>query len=275
MIDNTIINGLWVGNQLSPLELLTLQSFVDHGHQFYLWVYENIQNKIPTNVILKDANEIVPHRDVFTLKYGDEEQGFGKGSLALFADWFRYNLLFEKGGWWVDMDVTCLKPLDIKSDYYFRAHPILPMIGNVMKCPKQAPFLQQTIHHLNPEKIENTIDWLLPNKVLNEQVKAFQLEGNIKQQHSNLDNWQEVEAFVFSKQSVNPDWKFIHWMNEEWRAQNINKTSFYKNTSISQLMKKHGVDFQIKPKNKSYYLWHLKKNKVSQQLKAIIKGASL
>lgn len=34
------------------------------------------------------------------------------GSLAVFADWFRYRLLAERGGLWVDTDVVCLRPFD-------------------------------------------------------------------------------------------------------------------------------------------------------------------
>ena len=34
------------------------------------------------------------------------------GSLGLFADWFRYRLLFERGGFWADADMVCLKPFD-------------------------------------------------------------------------------------------------------------------------------------------------------------------
>src|SRR4029434_7249964 len=34
------------------------------------------------------------------------------GSLAVFADWFRYRLLAEHGGLWVDTDMVCLRPFD-------------------------------------------------------------------------------------------------------------------------------------------------------------------
>ena len=271
MTDNTIVNGLWVGNRLSPLELLTLHSFVDYGHVFHLWIYEELENQLPQNVILKDANEIVPKTDIFRLKYGDVEEGFGVGSLALFADWFRYNLLYQQGGWWVDMDVTCLSPLDISTEYYFRNHFVLPMIGNVMKCPPKAPFLLETIKQLSPESIENTKDWLYPNKVLNEQIKIFNLSNFIRKGNSNIDNWIEIEPLLYQQNALNPSWKYLHWMNEEWRTQQIDKIAFYQSTTLSYLMQKHGVPFQTKSKRKSYYYWHFKKSKLGQGIKSIIK----
>src|SRR5262249_53705507 len=41
--------------------------------------------------------------------------GFGKGSPAAFGNLFRYKLLAERGGWWVDTDVVCLS--DAIPDY--------------------------------------------------------------------------------------------------------------------------------------------------------------
>ena len=32
------------------------------------------------------------------------------GSYAMFADMFRYLLLYLKGGWWSDLDMLCLRP---------------------------------------------------------------------------------------------------------------------------------------------------------------------
>ena len=65
---NRTINGLWIGKQLSPIELLTLHSFVRHGHHFHLWVYEELDHQLPANVYLRDANQIIPQQQVFKKK---------------------------------------------------------------------------------------------------------------------------------------------------------------------------------------------------------------
>src|SRR5690606_39527147 len=37
---NDIINALWIGKHLSLIEILTIRSFLDNGHSFRLFVYE-------------------------------------------------------------------------------------------------------------------------------------------------------------------------------------------------------------------------------------------
>jgi hypothetical protein len=105
--DNKIVHGLWVGSELSALELLSIKSFLFHGHEFHLWLYESIQTPLPDGVIVQDANKILAKKHVFRYK-NKSNFGHGKGSLAGFSDIFRYKLLYDKGGWWADMDITCL-----------------------------------------------------------------------------------------------------------------------------------------------------------------------
>ena len=38
---------------------------------------------------------------------------------AGFANFFRYKLLLERGGWWVDTDAVCLRPFDFPEEYVF------------------------------------------------------------------------------------------------------------------------------------------------------------
>ncbi len=119
MGDNVVVNGMWVGAHLSLMELLTLKCFVDHGHRFLLWTYGQIpQDELPEGVELRDASSIIPAREVFSYRRGPHA-----GSYAGFSDIFRYNLLHDRGGWWVDMDVACLKSFDFPEPYVFRPRP--------------------------------------------------------------------------------------------------------------------------------------------------------
>jgi hypothetical protein len=246
--ENRIIHGLWVGEKLSEIELLTLKSFTGFGHEFHLWVYEKIKNKLPKNVILQDANEIIPQKKVFRRKYNDPEAKIGKGSLgAPFSDIFRYKLLYEKGGWWVDMDVTCLKPIDFQGDYFFRSHPLLPMVGNIMKVPKGCELMRLSYEESDRTCDENTLEWLKTNQILNKHIKLLGLEQFIYSDYVNLDWWQTTEPFIFQKQSIPLDWYFIHWMNEEWRMQGISKNRFYRNTRLFELFTKNSLSVKSYP----------------------------
>ncbi len=94
--------SFWYGGPLSPYEHVCLRSFLDHGHDFELYTYD-LALAVPAGVRVRDAAELIPESEVFTY-----QQGFGKGSPSAFSNLFRYKLLIEKGGWWVDTDVVCL-----------------------------------------------------------------------------------------------------------------------------------------------------------------------
>jgi len=108
-MNDTVIQSLWIGNKLSKLEQLSIASFLYHGHQFHLYTYNDISG-IPDGTQLKDANEIILERDIFT---------YYNGSYAGFADWFRWALLFKNGNFWVDTDVICLKPFNFDTNLIF------------------------------------------------------------------------------------------------------------------------------------------------------------
>jgi len=108
-MNNTIIQSLWIGNNLSKLEQLSIASFLYHGYEFHLYTYNDISG-IPDGTQLKDANEIILEKDVFT---------YHNGSYAIFSDWFRWALLFKKGNFWVDADVICLKPFHFDTNIIF------------------------------------------------------------------------------------------------------------------------------------------------------------
>jgi hypothetical protein len=240
--DNKIINGLWVGNKLSHIEILTLKSFIYHGHDFHLWVYEEIDN-VPEDVILKDANQIIPEKDIIVRKYNDPVTGVGKGSVgAPFSDMFRYKLLYEHGGWWVDLDVTCLKPLQFEEPYFFRNHLFLDVIGNVMKCPKGSELMLKTYREVKETCDENTLDWLLPNKTLGKYIKELGLMKYVRSGISNLDEWPETKRYIRRSAKIPESWYLIHWMNEEWRMNGIDKNHLRKRYStLGDLLKEYDV----------------------------------
>ncbi len=100
--DLSPIHMFWHGAALSRLERLCMVSFLAHGHPVRLHVYEEPAG-VPAGVQVIDANRTLPQR--FLFHHGES------GSVGIFADWFRYQLLYEQGGIWADTDVVCLKPL--------------------------------------------------------------------------------------------------------------------------------------------------------------------
>lgn len=98
-----IIQGLWIGPELSRLEKLCINSFLKNGHEFHLYTYQDVIG-IPEKCKIKDANDIIPKDEIFY--YSDT-----KGNPSAFSNMFRYKLLYDLGGYWSDMDMICLKKI--------------------------------------------------------------------------------------------------------------------------------------------------------------------
>lgn len=233
------VHGLWIGNELSFMEILTIKSFIKQGYRFHLWTYETVKNELPEHCICCDANEIIPESRIFKYKFSSQF-GTGKGSYAGFSDIFRYKLLHDIGGWWVDMDVTCLKPFDIDSPYFFRAHHDLPLVGNIMKAPKGSELMLKCYKDASREVDENNRDWHKPIEILVNNVFEFNLQEYIVQGVSNSDEWHKIMPFVQNVQLEVPvDWFFIHWCNEVWRSNGYSKNSPLYNSFYGQLLSEY------------------------------------
>lgn len=241
---NSIINGLWIGKNLSAIELLCINSFLANGHEFHLWVYDAIETPLPEKVILEDATKIIPREKVFCYKYSDQF-GHGKGSYAGFSDIFRYKLLYEYGGWWVDMDVTCLKHFDFDNPYVFRIHHDLPVVGNIMKCPARSELMKCCYEQASLQIDENNTDWHKPIQILNDHIKELGLSDYVRDL-SNHDKWNDVRKLLYRSTKIPDEWYAIHWINEEWRRNNMNKNEFYKGSTLALLYEKYfGNDSKV------------------------------
>jgi len=84
-----------------------MASYMKCGHPVHLYVYGGVDG-VPEGVTVLDGRAILPEERI--CPYGPAA-GPGTGSLALFANVFRYALLNRNGGIWSDCDIVCLKPL--------------------------------------------------------------------------------------------------------------------------------------------------------------------
>ncbi len=232
------INSLWIGDQLSALELLTIHSFLANGHKFKLWLYNELENELPEGVETGDASTIIPASQVFAYKNANTF-GHGKGSYAGFSDIFRYKLLYEHGGWWVDMDITCLKPFNFDKPYFFRSHHELSVVGNVMKCPKHSKVMQLCFEEASASVNEHNIDWHKPIDILNHHIAAQHLKGYIYKNVSNEDHWDITSRYIWHADYFPSNWYFVHWQNEEWRSKKVSKQDFYSRSALAELMSKY------------------------------------
>jgi mannosyltransferase OCH1-like enzyme len=130
------VQSLWIGPRLSTMERLCIRSFLANGHEFHLFVYDEVAD-VPAGTVIHSANEILDRSRIFTYA--------GNGSVAGFANMFRYKLLLDRGGWWVDLDTVCLRPFDFSDEYVFASEPGdrgEVLTNAILKSEAGSPFLE-------------------------------------------------------------------------------------------------------------------------------------
>lgn len=215
------VHMLWIGPQIGIMEQLTLASFVHFGYDVHLWLYsETSTSNVPDTVKVMDANAVISSEEVFHYKKGSQF-GTGKGSVAGFSDIFRYKLLYDYGGWWVDMDVTCLKAFDVETPYFFRGHHNLLLVGNIMKAPKGSRLMWSCYTKAKEQVTADNRDWHLPIQILVDEVLAQGLENCIYHGMSNTDEFDTIAKYFVRPVNFPVEWCAIHWCNEVLRSRKI------------------------------------------------------
>jgi hypothetical protein len=100
----------WQDAPLTYIELMCLSSMVAAGHAVDVYSYDAINN-VPAGVTVKDARLILPKERIIRHK--------ATGSIALFANLFRYEGLRQGAGIWLDTDMLVLRSLDGMGDHLF------------------------------------------------------------------------------------------------------------------------------------------------------------
>ena len=121
------VNMFWHGGELPPLMWACMRSFVEHGHCLRVFTYADLA--VPDTVVLADAN------DVLAID-GDLED---YQAIGAFSDVFRYKLLYQYGGWWMDTDVYCLTPTLPARPYAWAEQEAGIVNGAILKFPKGDP----------------------------------------------------------------------------------------------------------------------------------------
>ena len=67
------VQSLWIGPSLSVMERLVIRSFLDHGHSFHLYTYDEV-GSIPAGTVVRPAAEILPVEEVYRCR-----RGYGRG----------------------------------------------------------------------------------------------------------------------------------------------------------------------------------------------------
>jgi hypothetical protein len=239
------VNFLWVSGALSLVEKLALSSFRDHGHQVNLYTYDSKCDIPGVNVL--DAGEILPSSRTFT--YG-AIAGRGRGSLAGFANLFRYKLLLERGGYWADTDVIALSKLpDVDTFFAWTDTTPTSSINNaVLALPKGSLLATQLFEIADAAPPESQRWGECGPQLMTTLVKLHGLESAVYSASSvhpipfpdaprafRADLMRSVHRSIANSHAV-------HLWNEVLRQHGINKNGPFPRTSlIATLAHRHGL----------------------------------
>lgn len=131
------IGALWIGGDLSFLEQLCLQSFIDAGHHVVLYTYSGVTNA-PPGVELADAAQILPMTGLLLHAR--------TASPALHSDLFRYHLLARSDRMiWADTDAYCLRPFTTATGHFHAWESDIGLNGGVLGLPQDSDTLRALI----------------------------------------------------------------------------------------------------------------------------------
>ena len=242
---NRIIKGLWIGNKLSPIEILCIKSYLQNGHEFHLYTYEPVKN-VPEGTIIKDAGEIISHSEMLEIVSGISAHAY-----AIFSDIFRYKLLYETGGWWSDLDAICVKQFDFAEEYVFIKEKVKQRedrVNNaIIKTPLHTPIMDACYQRAMQKvsDLTNSPWYALGPILLNDAVMEFALESFAKpsNQFTPIGNF-EIDKWL-SPYNFGDEVYSAHVYNDIWSTRKISKYGIYAPDSlIRSLMIKYSVRLQ-------------------------------
>jgi hypothetical protein len=236
--ENHIVQGLWIGSELSVMESLSIASFLSHGHEYHLYTYSDLNNT-PSGVTLKDGNEILPASMIFQY---EKHQSF-----SAFSNFFRYKLLLDKGGWWADSDTVCLKPFDFSHEYVFSSE----MAGGkefincgVIKTPQRSPAMEYAWSICRAKVTKDLVWGEVGPRLVTDSIKRFSLEEFVMRPNifcpMGYSEWDDV---LDPTRLWNLDESYsVHLWNEMWRRNERDKNLTYHPDCLYEHLKRKYLD---------------------------------
>ena len=171
---------------------------------------------------------------------------------------FRYKLLLERGEYWVDLNVVCLRPFPLDREYVFSGcyKAWWPGLGGgekyiqscVIRAPAGAPVMKYC-YNTASAKVPDQLVWgeigpdLLQSAVHRHNLTRF-VSGHSR--FTTID-WSNTERFVAGEAKVAYVERFkpiffrsyaTHLHNEMWRRKGLDKNGRYPPASLFERLKR-------------------------------------
>ncbi len=161
---NNNVHMLWYEGKLDTVSQLSIKSVLNFGHELNIWSYDkdNLIKLHPEfSMIIGDASLVLPLNVLpnHVLKH----PYLGRDYSIILSDFFRYQVIYQFGGWYLDTDIILLQRLKWLHEFGYRQINGLPST-NVFYCEKpEQEYIRFCYNHL-------TIKW---NSSMYRMVKKF------------------------------------------------------------------------------------------------------
>lgn len=230
------------------MEQLSISSFIRHGHEYHLYVYEDID--VPQGTVLKNADEILSRSQVFKDRTLD--------SFANFSDIFRYKLVLERGGYWADTDTICLRSINFQSDYVFATertengtaerikYGATWVCGGVIKAPAGCEIMQYCYETSMLKACGDYAWWELGPPMITEAVIKLGLAKHVVSYKTFVPiDWWDWKYIISERLSARLRLRLklmngvyaVHLWNSMWTRDKANKDSTYHSKCLYEKLK--------------------------------------
>jgi hypothetical protein len=230
-----VIQGLWVSGELSPLEQLSIASFLRHGHAYHLYTYGDVRHS-PPGTVIRDGREILPESRIFQYREHATVSGF--------ANFFRYKLLLERGGWWVDTDTVCLRPFDFPQAYVFSSELAKGQVVvncGAIKAPRYSAVMEYA-WSVCEQRDPGALVWgEVGPRLMGESVRRLSLDAFVMRPECFCPIGYYEWASVLDAAR---DWTWgdevyaVHLWNDMWRRNGRSKTDAYDPDCLYEQLKR-------------------------------------
>ena len=236
-----IVQSLWIGDRLSVMEQLSIRSFLDHGYAYHLYTYQEVKN-VPARTVILPGEQILPADQIFRYV-----KGYGEGSVAAFANFFRYKLLLERGGWWTDLDSVCMQPLDFEDEHVAGRERTpdgtFRLANGLIRAPCGSRLLEYCWDACQKVDRADIVWGQIGPRLLTEAFHKVGVPVRVVEPDDFYPvNYWDVWQLIDARQAV-PSCYAIHLWNSRWRHERLDPDAVYSSTSIyEQLKRRFGVE---------------------------------
>lgn len=252
MNNKQVVQSLWIGSELSNMEIMCIKSFMQNNYEYHLYIYDHIYN-IPDGTIIKDANDILDISEVYS---------YQNSSYSAISNRFRFELLYKVGGIWVDTDVVCIKYYNFSNDEYLiiseanKKYNEEKIGCSILKFPKNNYILLEAIDLCKQAKqdiIDGKLIWglgprttkfLVDKYNLHKYVKSWDFSNSCSCHHAKslIDptfTTKDSQKMMTNINHISDNTYFVHLWNEFWRREQLDKNAQHIGSLYNALIVKY------------------------------------